>query len=171
MENFKSDIEIDNDAPKSAVTYCMYGYGDEMQGLYLNCERQFFDGRENKWVGLDLIDDYCHNHRRLKDIRSINGLKKRINVLKKQINRYSTYDSVKKANPLTEFTLETFPKGVVWVRDRANPKDQAVVTFISGKFVTANGSSEHILGYEVLKEQFEMSLDGRETWVPAGVVN
>jgi len=78
MENYKTDIQIVDDAPKMAVTYCMYEYGDEMGGLYINCERQFFDDGENKWVDMDLIDDYFHSHRRLDDIRNINGLRKRL---------------------------------------------------------------------------------------------
>ena len=55
MEKVKTDIEIVDDAPESAVTYCMYNYGDEMHGTYLNCKQQFFDDIENKDPALELL--------------------------------------------------------------------------------------------------------------------
>lgn len=70
---FKTDIEIVGNAPKMAVTYCMYDYGDEMEGVYLNCENQFFDG--GRWVDIGLVDDLFHSHRRIDDVKAINALK------------------------------------------------------------------------------------------------
>lgn len=78
MKGYKTDTQIVDDAPNMAVTYCMYDYGDEMEGVYLNCENQFFDSEESRWVDMNLVDNYFHSHRRLDDIRNINGLTKRI---------------------------------------------------------------------------------------------
>ena len=74
VKNYKTDVQIVDEAPKMAVTYCMYEYGDEMEGTYLNCERQFFDDSEHKWVDMNLVDNHFHSHRRIDDIRNINGL-------------------------------------------------------------------------------------------------
>ena len=71
--NYKSDKQIVESAPKMAVTYCMYGYGDAMQGTYLNCEDQFWDDdkEEMRWVDMDLVDDLFHSHRCIDDIKKI----------------------------------------------------------------------------------------------------
>ena len=71
----KTDEEIVKDSPVMAVTYCMYDYGEEMEGLYLNCERQFFDSEKGRWVDMILIEDYFHTHRRIDDIRALNSVK------------------------------------------------------------------------------------------------
>ena len=71
----KTDTEIADESPRTAVTYCMYEYGDEMEGLYLNCEKQFFDSEEMEWVDMCLIEDYFHSHRRIDGIKNLNGLK------------------------------------------------------------------------------------------------
>lgn len=76
MQNYKTDVQIIDEAPKMAVTYCMHGYGEEMDGTYLNCEMQFWDPEEILWIDMALVDDLFHSHRRLDDISNINGLKK-----------------------------------------------------------------------------------------------
>ena len=76
MAKLKTDAEIVNESPNMAVTYCMYDYGDEMEWLYLNCERQFFDCDEGRWVDMCLIDNYFHSHRRIDDIRALNDFEK-----------------------------------------------------------------------------------------------
>ena len=77
----KTDIEIVDDAPEQAVTYCMYDYGDATEGNYLNCENQFFDSDQNNWVDMDLVENYFHSHRSIADIRNINGLTERLGEL------------------------------------------------------------------------------------------
>lgn len=71
----KNDIEIVAESPPQAVAYCMYDYGDAMSGNYLNCENQFFDEDENRWVDMSLVDNYFHSYRSIADIANINRLR------------------------------------------------------------------------------------------------
>ena len=77
----KTNIQIVDESPVQAVTYCMYDYGDSMDGMYLNCENQFFDFDESSWVNMSLVDNYFHSHRSISDVRNINGLKEKIDSL------------------------------------------------------------------------------------------
>ena len=83
----KTDIEIVDEAPGEAVTYCMYDYGGSMDGMYLNCENQFFDRDKSRWVDMNLVDNYFHSHRRIDDIRNINGLTERLGDFMKAHNK------------------------------------------------------------------------------------
>lgn len=87
----KTDTEIVNEAPDQAVTYCMYDYGDAMEGNYLNCENQFFDPEENSWVDMDLVENYFHSPRRISDIKNIDYLFDRTQKLEGSLKRISTY--------------------------------------------------------------------------------
>lgn len=83
----KTDVEIVNEAPEQAVTYCMYDYCDAMEGNYLNCENQFFDQDQNNWVDMDLVENYFHSHRRITDIKKV------INISKANMVITELYDS------------------------------------------------------------------------------
>ena len=61
--------QILKNAPDGAVAYALYDYGDAVQGVYLNCENEFFD--ENAWVDVGLVDNYFHSIRRIQDIKTI----------------------------------------------------------------------------------------------------
>lgn len=76
-----TDEQIINEAPNTAVTYCLYDYGDSVEGMYLNCEKQFFDPDNKQWVDMDLLDDYYHSHRRLGDITNLQQAKAEIERL------------------------------------------------------------------------------------------
>ena len=63
--------EILKNAPDGSVAYALYDYGDSAQGVYLNCENEFFDDEENAWVDVGLVDNYFHSIRRIQDIKAI----------------------------------------------------------------------------------------------------
>lgn len=63
--------QILKNAPDGAVAYALYDYGDSAQGVYLNCENEFFDDDENAWVDVGLVDNYFHSIRLIQDIKTI----------------------------------------------------------------------------------------------------
>ena len=60
---------IANIPDHEAIYVCSYDYGDAEHPLYLNCENQFFAEEDNTWCDMDLVDNYFHSFRSLKDIR------------------------------------------------------------------------------------------------------
>ena len=71
MINYRTDQQILDDAPELAVTYCMYDYGNQMEGNYLSGEDEYWDEDEMRWVDTNLVDDLFHSHRRISDISRI----------------------------------------------------------------------------------------------------
>lgn len=63
--------QIVADAPETTVEVCFYDYGDSMSLECLNCERQFYDDNEKRWVDMDLVDNYFHSYRSISDIKTI----------------------------------------------------------------------------------------------------
>ena len=84
MSECKTDKKIIDEAPAMAVTYCYYGYGDDMSGCYLNCEKEFFDDETRRWVDMGLVDNCFHSRRRIDDIRNIVHLQSRIASLEER---------------------------------------------------------------------------------------
>ena len=78
MKNYKTDTEIIKEAPFFAATYCMCGYGDKMEGIYLHCEDKFFDTKKGKWVDVNPIKEYLHSPRCIADINNLNELRKQL---------------------------------------------------------------------------------------------
>lgn len=65
------------------------------------------------------------------------------------------------------FTDATFPKDLVWVRNKTWPEHQrGLVTYIRANDVF---TSSLVVPYDFLLENWEISLDGGETWGVAGV--
>lgn len=73
MESLDALKSIIKNQPKdnTAVEVCFYGYGEDMTLDYVNCENQFYDPDESRWVDKSLVDNYFHTYRRLKDIKTI----------------------------------------------------------------------------------------------------
>ena len=65
---------------------------------------------------------------------------------------------------LSLYSLDTFPKQAVWVRLKNNVGSELVNVVGQDRVET---ECSHI-GYGVLLEEYEMSLDYRQTWQPAG---
>ena len=70
LEELKSVID---NAPScgTAIEVCFYDYGEDMTLDYLNCENQFYDPEEGRWVDKLLVDNYFHSYRSIKDIKRI----------------------------------------------------------------------------------------------------
>ena len=66
------------------------------------------------------------------------------------------------------FTHETFPRGLVYVREKDSPaiveSENLALGIRQGTVATSSGSQT----YARLAESFEMSLDNGKTWVPCG---
>ena len=66
------------------------------------------------------------------------------------------------------FTHETFPRGLVYVREKDSPvlieAENLVLGIRQLTIATSSGSPT----YERLAESLEMSLDNGKTWVPCG---
>lgn len=60
---------IANIPDHEAIYVCSYDYGDSEHRVYLNCENQFCSEDDNTWCDMDLVDNYFHSFRSLKDIR------------------------------------------------------------------------------------------------------
>ena len=71
---------------------------------------------------------------------------------------------------VTMFTHETFPRGLVYVREKDSPalvvSENLVLGIRQNTIATSSGSHT----YARLAESLEMSLDDCETWVPCGVM-
>jgi len=69
---------------------------------------------------------------------------------------------------VTMFTHKTFPRGLVYVREKDSPaiveSENLALGIRQGTVATSSGSQT----YARLAESFEMSLDNCETWVPCG---
>ena len=72
------------------------------------------------------------------------------------------------APKVTMFTPKTFPRGVVYVREKDSPaiveSENLALGIRQHTIATSSGSQT----YARLAESFEMSLDNCETWVPCG---
>ena len=62
------------------------------------------------------------------------------------------------------YTMDTFPKGMVWLRSKTNSSIRLVIQLDDA---TIKAGAIY-LSYAELKNDMEVSLDGRETWQPAG---
>ena len=69
---------------------------------------------------------------------------------------------------VTMFTHETFPRGLVYVREKYSPALVASENLVLGirQLTIATSSGSHT--YARLAESLEMSLDNGKTWVPCG---
>jgi hypothetical protein len=80
------DQEIVDNAPEGAITFCIYEYGDDADGNYLNCKDEFYDIDDGLWVKMNLVDNDFHSFRSLTDIKRIVDLE---NVMFDLLNRSS----------------------------------------------------------------------------------
>lgn len=69
---------------------------------------------------------------------------------------------------VTPYTHDTYPKGNTWVRlkDSSTNDDRLVTAVFSQGVIFTDGGAT----YDKLAENCEISVDGRVTWQPAGVV-
>jgi hypothetical protein len=83
-----SDQEIADKAPEQAVTFALYDYNSSTSCAYLNCENEFYDTYESKWVPIAAVDNYFHSFRAMSDVNELIELRKANAELKKEVDKH-----------------------------------------------------------------------------------
>ena len=86
------------------------------------------------------------------------------------VSRFKYVTAIPDAPKVTMFTHKTFPRGLVYVREKDSPvlieSENLVLGIRQNTVATSSGSHT----YARLAESLEMSLDNGKSWVPCGVM-